>query len=87
MADTRETTAPSDRGGSGRGKGSLPSRVALFFRQTAAELRKVIWPDRRTLVTYTTVVIVFVTALTVLVSVLDYLFGRGVLFVFGGGKL
>ena len=49
-----------------------------------AELHKVIWPTRRELVTYTSVVLVFVTGLTAFVALLDSLFGRVVLFVFGG---
>ena len=55
----------------------------MFYRQIVAELRKVIWPTRRELITYTTVVIVFVAVLTVFVSILDGAFGRLVLWVFG----
>ena len=51
-----------------------------------AELRKVIWPTRRELITYTTVVVFFVAALTVYVSILDGAFGRLVLWVFGSGR-
>ena len=43
-----------------RGRGSWPPRLALFFRQVVAELRKVIWPTRSELLTYTIVVLVFV---------------------------
>jgi preprotein translocase subunit SecE len=48
-----------------------------------AELRKVIWPGRRELITYTTVVIVFVAFIVALVAGLDLLFAQGVLAVFG----
>jgi len=48
-----------------------------------AELRKVIWPNRNQMVTYTIVVIVFVSFMVALVAVLDLLFARGVLAVFG----
>ena len=65
------------------GKGSLPSRFVRFLREVVAELRKVIWPTRNQLVTYTIVVLVFVSFMVALVSLLDYLFGRGVLFLFG----
>ena len=69
---------------SGRqGKGSLPARFVRFLREVVAELRKVIWPTRNQLVTYTIVVLVFVSFMVALVSLLDYLFGRGVLFLFG----
>ncbi len=48
-----------------------------------AELRKVIWPTRKQLVTYTIVVLVFVSFMVALVAGLDYVFGQGVLFLFG----
>ena len=67
----------------GRGKGSLLSRLVRFLREVVAELRKVIWPTRNQLVTYTIVVLVFVSFMVALVSLLDFLFGRGVLFLFG----
>ena len=54
-----------------------------FLREVVAELRKVIWPGRRELITYTTVVIVFVAFIVALVSGLDLLFAKGVLAVFG----
>ena len=65
---------------SSRSKRTSP---ATFYRQVVAELRKVIWPTRRELITYTTVVVFFVAALTVYVSILDGAFGRLVLWVFG----
>ncbi|MCU0266315.1 MAG: preprotein translocase subunit SecE [Actinomycetia bacterium] len=91
MSETRGSTATPERGRSGSGRGDkearpgLVARVSLFFRQVVAELRKVIWPTRRQLGTYTSVVIVFVLILTGLVALLDFVFGQGVLFVFGGG--
>lgn len=66
----------------GRGPG-LWARLALFFRQMVAELRKVIWPTRKELITYTWVVIVFVTAFTAIVGVFDFAFAKLVLAVFG----
>ena len=48
-----------------------------------AELRKVIWPTRNQLVTYTIVVLVFVSFMVALVWLLDCLFAQGVLFLFG----
>ena len=64
-------------------KGSLPSRFVRFLREVVAELRKVIWPTRNQLVTYTIVVLVFVSFMVALVALLDFLFGQGVLFLFG----
>jgi preprotein translocase subunit SecE len=60
------------------------ARVRRFFRQVVAELRKVVRPTRTELITYTTVVFVFVLAVMTYVSGLDYGFGKLVLWVFGG---
>ena len=86
MTDTHGSTATPERGRPGSGAKDRPglmARLGLFYRQVVAELRKVIWPTRSELITYTSVVMVFVTAVTIVVSVLDYVFGRAVLFVFG----
>ncbi len=56
---------------------------ALFFRQVVAELRKVIWPTRRELVTYTTVALVFILVMVAIVTSLDYGFTKLVFAVFG----
>ena len=65
------------------GRKSERTSPPLFVRQVVAELRKVIWPGRRELITYTTVVIVFVAFIVALVAGLDLLFAKGVLAVFG----
>lgn len=64
-------------------KGSLLSRLSRFIREVVAELRKVIWPTRRQMVTYTLVVLVFVSVMVAYVAGLDYVFAQGVLFLFG----
>jgi preprotein translocase subunit SecE len=56
---------------------------ALFTRQVAAELRKVIWPTRNELVTYTVVALVFVIVMTAIVEGLDYGFTKLMFVVFG----
>src|SRR6266511_1186467 len=43
-------------------------RLVNFVREVVAELRKVIWPTRKELLTYTTVVIIFVTMMFVIVA-------------------
>jgi len=59
-------------------------RLRLFLRQVVAELKKVVRPTRNELVTYTSVVLVFVLAVMIYVSILDYGFGKLVLWAFGG---
>lgn len=63
-------------------RGSLAARTTLYVRQVVAELRKVIWPTRKELTNYTTVVIAFVLVMIALLSVLDYGFGRLMFWVF-----
>ena len=72
-------TAPADRESLGR-----VARMSLFLREAIAELRKVIWPIRSELITYTGVVIVFVVVMAGIVALMDFVFGRGVLALFGG---
>ena len=61
----------------------LFARLVLFVRQVVAELRKVIWPTRKELVTYTSVVLVFVVVMVSVVSLFDFAFTKAVLAVFG----
>jgi preprotein translocase subunit SecE len=56
---------------------------ALFIRQIIAELRKVVWPTRSELMTYTGVVIVFVVAIIGIVALFDYGITHAVSAVFG----
>ena len=86
-AGTDTGLATPDRGRPGRGGGQRrPGRLRLattFYRQVVAELRKVIWPTRRELLTYTSVVLVFVLFMVAIVSAFDFVFSQGVLAVFG----
>ena len=59
------------------------ARMALFIRQVIAELRKVVTPTRKELVSFTVVVLVFVIIMMTLVWGMDQLFGWVVLYVFG----
>ncbi len=84
MTETAEATPerPASDGGRGGLKG-LPSRIGLYYRQVVAELRKVIWPTRKELITYTAVVLIFVTIMIAYVSLLDLGFSKAVLKIFG----
>ncbi|MDT3395724.1 preprotein translocase subunit SecE [Streptomyces sp. B1866] len=80
-----EDEAPARKGrrGGRRGKKGPLGRLALFYRQIVAELRKVVWPSRGQLSTYTTVVIVFVLIMIGLVTLIDYGFNHAVDYIFG----
>jgi preprotein translocase subunit SecE len=64
-------------------KVSLRGRLVRFLREVVAELRKVSWPTRKQQVTYTIVVLIFVSFMVALVALLDLAFAKGVLFLFG----
>ncbi|MFD0773767.1 preprotein translocase subunit SecE [Streptomonospora algeriensis] len=53
-----------------------------FTKQVVGELRKVRWPTRRELITYTIVVIVFVLIMVGYVSLLDFGFGEAVTWLY-----
>lgn len=59
------------------------ARIALFIRQVIVELKKVITPTRKELINYVLVVLVFVVIMMAIVSGMDYIFGWGVVAVFG----
>lgn len=69
-------------------KAEGPSRnpfvfVFNYLKQVVGELRKVIWPNRKQMVTYTAVVLAFLVFMVTLVAGADFGFARLVLLVFG----
>ncbi len=84
----RERTAESDSPKARKDveRAGFFGRIGGFFREVVAELRKVIWPTRKELLTYTAVVIVFLIIMTTIVVTLDYGFAKAVLWAFGSGK-
>jgi preprotein translocase subunit SecE len=84
VSDTVDAAVPDRPGkGSSGDRPGIGARIALFYRQVIAELRKVVWPTRKELLTYTWVVIVFVTVLATIVALLDFGFAKLVLKIFG----
>lgn len=78
------TGSPTPKRGDGKSKKKgLFARFALFIRQVIAELRKVIWPTRKELLTYTWVVLVFVVIMAGLIALFDLAFGRVILALYG----
>jgi preprotein translocase subunit SecE len=61
----------------------LISRMFRFLREVVAELRKVIWPTRKQMITYTAVVLVFVAFMVALIALLDIALSKGVSALFG----
>ncbi|MFJ3933317.1 MULTISPECIES: preprotein translocase subunit SecE [unclassified Streptomyces] len=82
-AEDESPDSKKARKGGKRGKKGPLGRLGLFYRQIVAELRKVVWPTRNQLTTYTTVVIIFVVIMIGLVTVIDFGFQEAVKYVFG----
>jgi preprotein translocase subunit SecE len=61
----------------------LHQRIARYIREVIGELQKVIWPTRKQMVTYTSVVLAFMAFMVALVFVLDLGFHRVAGAVFG----
>jgi preprotein translocase subunit SecE len=59
------------------------ARIFRFLREVVAELRKVIWPTRKQMITYTAVVLVFVAFMVALIAGLDLALAQGVTALFG----
>ncbi|MDQ6936179.1 MAG: preprotein translocase subunit SecE [Actinomycetota bacterium] len=88
MTETKTRDESSSRpsrnsGSDGFFVGRWLQAAARFVREVVAELRKVIWPSRQELVTYTIVVVVFVVILVSIVAGLDIGFAKLVLWIFG----
>ncbi|MEU1277592.1 preprotein translocase subunit SecE [Streptomyces sp. NPDC005805] len=82
-AEDESPDSKKPRKGGKRGKKGPLGRLGLFYRQIVAELRKVVWPTRSQLTTYTTVVIIFVVIMIGFVLVIDFGFQEAVKYVFG----
>ena len=55
---------------------ATPRIVVQFFKEAKEELRKVTWPDRKTTVKYTVIVIVASLCVGLVTGGVDYLFTR-----------
>lgn len=53
-----------------------------FLREVRGELRKVAWPSRSEVISYSLIVLVLVVALTAIIAALDFGFGEAVLQLF-----
>ncbi|MCB0930301.1 MAG: preprotein translocase subunit SecE [Mycobacterium sp.] len=79
-AKGKKKKSKKDRGGKTRNPFMF---VWTYLGQVVAELRKVIWPNRKQMVSYTTVVLVFLVFMVALIGVTDLGWHRLVLLVFG----
>lgn len=58
-------------------------KLSRYFRGVKAELKKVIWPTKKDLVNYTTVVVVMSVVMSFIVYVFDSVIRYGLSFIIG----
>jgi preprotein translocase subunit SecE len=81
VTETSGTTATPERP-RGSHKGGPIARLSLWIRQVIVELRKVVYPTRQQLITYTGVVLVFVAIMIGVVLTFDITLGWAVFELF-----
>lgn len=59
-------------------KDKKPSRVIAWFRTTKAELKKISWTSKKTLLKNTTIALVGMVALGAVIALLDYVFNTAI---------
>ncbi|MGB9221886.1 preprotein translocase subunit SecE [Mycobacterium sp.] len=79
-----KTAKKTKKAGSSGARSANPiAFVYTYLKQVVAEMRKVIWPNRRQMVTYTGVVLAFLAFMVALVGLADFGLTKLVLLVFG----
>ena len=90
--ETGTKAAPTKNGGratkTAKKAADRPSRnpftfVWNYLLQVVAELRKVIWPNRKQMINYTAVVLVFLAFMVALIGLVDLGLAKLVMLVFG----
>ncbi|MFL0290303.1 preprotein translocase subunit SecE [Mycobacterium sp. SMC-18] len=98
-AETGDTDSDAEDSAAEAGKKSKPKKadkskktgptrnpfvfVWNYLKQVVAELRKVIWPNRKQMIGYTTVVLVFLVFMVALIGGVDFGLAKLVMWVFG----
>lgn len=83
MTDTAASSSKGNPADKDRRRGFV-GRIILFVRQVLAELGKVVTPTRQELIRFTITVLTFVVIMMLIVTGLDFVFGTGAFWVFGG---
>lgn len=83
-AEKSKKAKQAKKTGPGRGRSVNPiAFVYNYLKQVVAEMRKVIWPNRKQMITYTSVVLAFLAFMVALVGLADLGLTKLVLLVFG----
>ena len=80
----RKAAAPrTPKAGPGSTQKRERTKPRQFVKEVGGELRKVAWPTRQEVVAYSLVVLVSSIFIAALIFAVDYVFTKGVLFLFG----
>ena len=55
---------------------NLYAKVGAFFKEVQVEMKKVTWPNKTEILSYTVVVLVAVCVLSIIIGVEDWILGR-----------
>lgn len=53
---------------------NIVEKIRKFLLEVRSEIKKVVWPEKRNLFSATIAVVIFIIIVTVILSVLDYIF-------------
>lgn len=53
---------------------NIVEKIKNFLLEVRSEIRKVVWPEKRNLFSATIAVVIFIIVVTVILSMLDYIF-------------
>lgn len=59
------------------------NRIAQYFRETRAELRKVVWPTREEAINLTAIVVVTIVVMSIFFGAVDYALTQLIAFLLG----
>lgn len=79
----KKKTARKPKDGPGKSGRNPIAFIFNYLKEVVAELRKVIWPNRKQMVSYTTVVLVFLVFMVALIGGVDLGLAKLVTLVFG----
>jgi preprotein translocase subunit SecE len=63
-------------------KPNLFNRLSLFIKEIIDELKKVVYPTKKEVRTYSIVVVVFLAVITAFISLIDITGGKLIMFIF-----
>ena len=81
-SDSSSAPVSTHGGGGPRKPKKQRTSPRQFLREVRSELRKVAWPSRKELISYSVVVLVSVSIITLYITGLDYAFGQLILRMF-----